>query len=314
MPATIEPFDTPLDLPPLADLHRHLDGSLRRSTLEELADEAGVTLPQTLVFHAGMGLDAALACFAMTLSVLQTPEAVRRVAAQMCEDAAAENVTTLEIRFAPQLHGGASVADIVDAALEGIADRAGLILCGLYGEPPEVLAGHVALARQRPGVVGIDLAGGPTSEHRWTMTDYRGPFEQARDQGLGRTVHAGEGRPPQEIEVAVLQLHAQRIGHGTTILQDPGVAALVLERGVTLEACVTSNHHVGAIASLDDHPLPRWLSRGLRACVCVDNTLLSAVNAPQEHRRVAAIPGMTTALLEQAIANGHAAAFGTPAP
>src|SRR5687768_1380126 len=93
---------------PLADLHRHLDGSLRASTLAELAARAGRSVPTDLAFHAGMGLDAALSRFAFTLSVLQTPEAVRRIAAEMCEDAAAEGVTTLEIRFAPQLHEAAS--------------------------------------------------------------------------------------------------------------------------------------------------------------------------------------------------------------
>lgn len=300
-----------MKLPPLADLHRHLDGSLRRSTLEQLAAEAGVTLPPSLAFHAGMGLEAALACFSVTLSVLQTPSAVQRVAAEMCEDAAAENVTTLEIRFAPQLHKGGSPAEIVDAALAGIAGGAGLILCGLYGEPPDVLHSHVALGRTRPGVVGIDLAGGPASDHRFAMGDYEAPFSRARDQGLGRTVHAGEGRPPAEIAVAIRRLHAQRIGHGTTILQDPAVVDLALERQITLEACVTSNHQVGAITAPEEHPLPRWLARGLRGCICVDNTLLSEVNALEEHRRVAALPGMTPALLEQAIANGHAGAFGS---
>src|SRR5688572_26447207 len=85
----------------LADLHRHLDGSLRPATVRELA---GGAMPEDLAFHAGMGLAAALAKFEVTLSLLQTPAAVRRVAAEMCEDAAADGVSTLEIRFAPQLH------------------------------------------------------------------------------------------------------------------------------------------------------------------------------------------------------------------
>src|SRR6185369_6374685 len=122
---------------PLADLHRHLDGSLRPSTIAELAREAGVRVPDDLAFSPGMGLDAALSRFAFTLSLLQSPAAVKRVAAEICEDAAAEGVTTLEIRFAPQLHRGAGIEAIVEAAITGIAGRAGLILCGLYGEPPE---------------------------------------------------------------------------------------------------------------------------------------------------------------------------------
>ena len=292
----------------LADLHRHLDGSLRPQTVAALAAAAGLPVPADLPFFAGMGLQAALSRFAFTLSLLREPAAVRRVAAELCEDAAAQGVRTLEVRFAPQLHTGAPPAAIVDAALEGIAGRAGLILCGLYGEPPAVLESLVSIGARRPGVVGLDLAGGPLPSHRWGLPDYAGAFAAAAEAGLGRTVHAGEGRPPEEIRQAIL-LGAQRIGHGTTLLDDESVAAMVVERGVVIEACVTSNHHTGAIPSLAAHPLPRWLERGVAVCICTDNTLLSAVDAPEEHRRVRAIPGMDDAKLAAAIATGHAAAF-----
>ncbi len=293
----------------LADLHRHLDGSLRQQTVRELADQLGREVPTDLPFFAGMGLEQALARFAFTLTLLQEPVQVRRVAREICEDAGAEGVTTLEIRFAPQLHGGASMDAIVDAALAGIDGRAGLLLCGLYGEPPELLEQLVDIGSARPGVVGLDLAGGPAPGHSWGMADYARPFRRAADLGLGTTVHAGEGRPPAEIRVAIEQLGAQRIGHGTTLLEDPAVLDLVLERGTTIEACPTSNLHVGAIASVDEHPLPRWLEAGVKVCVCTDNTLLSAVDAGEELRRAGAIPGMNETLLERVVATGHEAAF-----
>lgn len=294
---------------PLADLHRHLDGSLRRSTLIELAREAGASIDTGVRFEVGMGLAAALACFDATLAALQSPRAVRRVAAELCEDAATEGVSTLEIRFAPQLHRGAPIPEIVAAAAEGAAGRAGILLCGLYGEDPAILEGLVDAAIATPGVVGIDLAGGPALGHDFSMADYAPAFTRARDAGLGRTVHAGEGRPPQEIRQAIEVLHAQRVGHGTTILEDPAVVDLALARGVILEACVTSNVHTGVVASAADHPLPRWLELGIRACVCTDNTLLSAVDAPTELARVAAIPGMTEARVAEVIAWGHRGAF-----
>jgi adenosine deaminase len=256
-----------------------------------------------------MGLAEALARFAFTLSLLQRPDEVRRVASEICEDAAGDGVTTLEIRFAPQLHRGAAPEAIVEAALDGIAGRAGLILCGLYGEAPDVLAGLVAIAASRPGVVGIDLAGGPAPGHAWGMRDYAPAFRRAGELGLGRTVHAGEGRPAAEIRVAVEELGAERIGHGTTVLDDPAVADLVIARGVTIEACPTSNVHTGVIADVTAHPLPRWLARGLRACVCPDNTLLSAVTSREEHARAARIPGMGAREMAAVIAAGHAAAF-----
>jgi adenosine deaminase len=296
-------------LPPLADLHRHLDGSLRPSTLAELARARGLEVPADLAFSPGMGLAAALSRFAFTLSVLQEPAAVRRVAGEICEDAADDGVTALEIRFAPQLHRGAAVEAIVDAALEGISGRAGLILCGLYGEPPSVLAALVAAATTRRGVVGIDLAGGPASGDRFGMRDYADAFRRAAELGLGRTVHAGEGRPAAEIGVAIEELGAQRIGHGLSLLEDARVLSLVIEGGVTIEACPTSNLHTGIIASIAAHPLPEWLRRGVRACVCPDNTLLSAVSSSDEHRRARAISGMTDELLERAIAFGQAGIF-----
>lgn len=298
-----------MQLPPLADLHRHLDGSLRESTLRELAAGQGVLVPPQFRFSRGMGLDAALRCFELTLAVLQTPNAVKRVAGEICEDAAREGVTTLEIRFAPQLHRGASVPEIVRAAAEGVAGRAGLILCGLYGEDTAVLEALVDAAQDSPAVVGVDLAGGPDSGQKYRLRDYARPFSRARDIGLGRTVHAGEGRPPAEIREAIEHLHAQRIGHGTSLLGDPAVVDLVRQRGVTIEACPTSNVHTGVVAQVAEHPLAQWLARGVKATVCTDNTLLSDVDAPGEYRRVAAIPGINDAALGALAAFGHAAAF-----
>ena len=294
---------------PLADLHVHLDGSLRPTTLAELAAEAGTPPPEDLLFFPGMSLQAALSRFAFTLSLLRRPEVVQRVAAEICEDFAARGVTTLEIRFAPQLHGGDDPAPFVDAALRGVDGRAGVNLCLLYGESPEMAERLVDIAADRPGVVGLDLAGGPAPVHEFGMADYAPAFRRAGELGLGRTIHAGEGRPPAEIRTAIEALGADRIGHGTTLMDDPAVVDFVLDRGVTIEACETSNRHVGAIARNEDHPLPRWLARGVEACICTDNTLLSDVDAPAEHLRVRGIPGMSDELLARAVACGHRGAF-----
>jgi adenosine deaminase len=293
----------------LADLHRHLDGSLRESTIRELAGRTPD--PDELRFRQGMGLVAALAKFDFTLSLLQTPAAVRRVAAEICEDAITDGVTTLEIRFAPQLHlkDGARLDEIAAAAVEGAAGRAGIIACGLYGEPPSVLESLVEL----DGIVGIDLAGGPAPGDAYGVADYAKAYRRAAERGLGRTVHAGEGRHPREIRAAIELLGAERIGHGTSLLLDPAVRDLVIERGVTIEACPTSNVHTNVIASLADHPLPDWLRVGVKACVNTDNTLFSDVTSSEEHRRARTIPGMDDGLLALAVRLGHEAAFGVRA-
>ena len=292
---------------PLADLHRHLDGSLREATLRELAAARGVAVPEPLGFHPGMGLPAALARFETTVAVLQDPAALRRVAGEACEDAARSGVTTLELRFAPQLHG--DIARAIDAVVEGAAGRAGILVCALYGEPPASVERLVRIAAARPGVVALDIAGAPTSGSSWRIGDYAAAFRLAAELGLGRTVHAGEGRPPQEIRIAIEELGAQRIGHGTTLLADPSVLALVLDRQVVIEACPTSNWHTGVIGSLDEHPIARWAALGVAVCVCTDNTLFSGVDSAEEHARVRALPGMTEALFDGIVARGHAAAF-----
>jgi adenosine deaminase len=294
---------------PLADLHRHLDGSLRPQTVRELSSKLGLAVPEALLFYQGMGLQEALSRFAFTLSLLKTPDSVARVASEICEDAARTNVSTLEIRFAPQLHDIENLEAIIDAALEGIQQRAGLILCGLYGEPPTLLERLVELGAKRKGVVGLDLAGGPLPSHSYKMFDYRAAFMAAERAGMGRTVHAGEGRPPQEIKEAIEMLHAQRIGHGTTLLSSPSVLALVVDREVVIEACPTSNVHTGVIQEASAHPLAFWLGAGVKACICTDNTLFSDVDSPTEHLRVSAIAEMTDKKMMQAIAFGHNAAF-----
>jgi adenosine deaminase len=125
------------------------------------------------------------------------------------------------------------------------------------------------------------------------MMDYIEPFNKARKYGLGRTVHAGEGRSPKEIEVAINFLHAQRIGHGLTLLEDRRVLDLVREKQVTIEACITSNWHTGCISKLSDHPIKEWLSEDVRVAICSDNTLLSDTILPMEHRRAVAHCGLS---------------------
>lgn len=290
------------------DLHRHLDGSLRLETLISLAEEQNITLPhnhEDIFFFQGMGLHAALSRFALTLSVLQNPDAVKRVADEICCDAINENVEVLEIRFAPQLHKESPMEEIVDAALDGIQNRAGLILCGLYGEAPSMFERLVEIAISRKGVVGIDLAGGPLPNHKYKMKDYAQAFEKAKRYEIGRTVHAGEGRPATEIFAAIEILKAQRIGHGTTLLEDPHLVTLLAKRRIGIEACVTSNVQTAVIDSPQQHPIKKWLEKGISVSICTDNTLLSKIDAPKEYQLVSQLEGITPTDIQQCIQNGY---------
>jgi adenosine deaminase len=277
----------------MVELHCHLDGCVRLSTLTELLIEKNLELPTNIKFYPGMGIDEALSRFKTTLSVLQEPDAVARVSEEICLDAMAFGHSFTEIRFAPQLHQGAPIEKIVDAAISGLSEHSSIILCGLYGEPPDVLNTLVEMARGKPRIVGIDLAGAPLPTHHWSLMDYIEPFEKAKRYGIGRTVHAGEGRSPNEIEVAINFLHAQRIGHGTTLMESRKVLDLVREREVTIEACITSNWHTGAIDALSKHPIKKWIDEDVRVAICADNTLLSDTILPMEYRRAVAHCGLS---------------------
>ena len=141
------------------------------------------------------------------------------------------------------------------------------------------------------------------------MSDYASIFQRAGEMGLGRTVHAGEARPPGEIATAILELGADRIGHGATLLEDLEILALVRDRGVVIEACPTSNVHTGIFGAVSDHPLSIWMDHGVRVAVCTDNTFLSAVTLPEEMSRVMEIPGLNQEKLCGLVETARAAVF-----
>ena len=159
-------------------------------------------------------------------------------------------------------------------------------------------------------MVAIDLAGAPQSSHRWNIEDYAEPYQTAFKLDIGRTVHAGEARrPPSEIKKAINLLHAQRIGHGTSLLEDFTVLDLVVNKQVVIEACPTSNMHTGSIRSVNEHPLPKWLELGVKTCINCDNWLLSDVNPAKEYQRVLSIPGMSKELVDQCLKTGRESSF-----
>ena len=297
----------------LSDLHRHLDGAVRAATLEELAAQARRRAPAPLRQQTVIPYPDLLEKLAPVLALLQHPDAVRRVADEACQDAAAEGVTTLELRLAPQLHQGGTPEQVVDAALEGIAGRAGLILSGVQGEPPDVLLHLVELAARRPGVVGIDLAGIPRAESYWILESYAPAFVRAAELGLGRTVHAGEVGPAEDVLIAIEALRAQRIGGGLTLLEDPHATEQVRRRGVVLEVCLSSSL-AGGLFPAEDHPLPLLLRAGLRVTLGTDWPWLLRTSARDELRRARRLRGIGPREESRLTAEGHAAAFPRRAP
>lgn len=284
---------------PKAELHCHLDGSLRPETMLELAPGADVSLPASdpAALRAAMevpaheGLVGYLRRFSTTIGLLQTPEALERAAYELAVDAAAESVRYLEVRYSPAFHceAGMSPDEAVAAPLRGLARaeaeediQTGLIVCGIRSLPPDrsLAMAQLAVEWKDRGVVAFDLAG---AEDGNPPGVHQEAFQFAAENHLGLTIHAGEGAGPDSIAQAIHRCHARRIGHGTHLAQDPALEAYVNDFRIPLEICLTSNVQTGAVPTLAEHPLRRYFDAGLVVTLNTDNRLMSGVDLTDEY-------------------------------
>ena len=291
---------------PKAELHNHLDGGLRVETVIELADAVGyeglpTTEPAALANFFDQGdsgsLESYLASFDHTVAVMQTPEAIERVAFEAGEDLAADGVIYAEIRFAPVLNtaGGLRREEVLEAALGGFRRAMsthdivlGLIVDAMRNLPDSLADARAAVRFAGHGVVGFDLAG---PELGYPADDHLAACRLAREYGLGLTIHAGEADGPESIHRAVARCGAQRIGHGIQIMGDigvgadgpklGGVATLVRDRQIPLEICPRSNLHTLGIGA-EEHPLGELAALGFNITLNTDNRLMSRVTLTDE--------------------------------
>ncbi len=310
---------------PKAELHCHLDGSVRASTLLELGEEYGVpmpaTTPEALAHHMyvrdARHLEDYLTRFDVTLSVMQTAPSLERITYELAEDAARDGVRYLEVRYAPVLNQalGLTLGEAVEAPLRGlerarrehgIAGR--VIVCGLRHLSPDVSLelARLAVEYQGRGVVGFDLAGGeaghPASVHK-------AAFHHARDHGMFCTCHAGEGAGAESIRDAVHVCGAQRVGHGTRLYEDDALLDELGEKGVAIECCLTSNVQTRVAHSYETHPLRTYFERGLRVTLNTDNRLMSGTTLTDEYAHAARELHFTFDELCAVARNGFESAF-----
>ena len=284
---------------PKTDIHCHLDGCLRPRTVLELADEQGVRLPTrniarlTRLLQAGRrtrSLGDYLKIFDLTLSVLQRREALYRVAYELAEDAAAENVRHLEVRYSPVLHRRRRMPweDIDNAVIEGLRDAGaqrqmstGVIICGIRSMDPKVSIhlAELAVAYKGRGVLAFDLAG---QEKDYPAKAHRAAFELILKNNINSTVHAGEAFGPQSIAQALHYCGAHRIGHGTRLREDPDLMRYVNDHRIPLEVCLSSNVQTRAVPTIREHPFAFYFRQGLRVTLNTDSRLVSATTVSQE--------------------------------
>lgn len=284
---------------PKAELHCHLDGSLRPSTLLELSVDRGLTLPASsaveLARHMRVddahNLDEYLARFEITLAVMEDALSLERIAHELVLDAALDGVRYIEVRFCPTLHvrAGLSLDDVMSAVLKGFArgERecgtvARVIVSALRSLPwPHAMEmAELAVAFKDQGVVAFDLAGGELGNPAHVHAK---AFDYARSNDLAVTVHAGEGDGPWSIRDAVHRCAADRIGHGTRLLEDAVLEAYVIDRQIPLEVCPTSNVQTRVAATFAEHPLARYRRLGAVVTINTDNRLMSGVSLTDEY-------------------------------
>jgi adenosine deaminase len=317
-------------------LHEHLDGVLRPQTVIELARDVGYRdLPKADAdqlakwFHQGANqgsLAKYLEGFKHTVAVLQTEEALERVAYEQAEDLSDDGVVYYETRFAPVFHTekGLSHQQVVAAVLKGMARgrhdfgiQSGLIICAMRNMNVSLEMAELAVDFRARGVVGFDLAG---EEGGFPPKKHVDAFHYIQRENFNITIHAGEGFGKESIWQAIQYCGAHRIGHGTRLIDDIAIsdgravklgdlAQYVLDKRIPLEICLISNVHTGAAPSLEQHPFKILYQEKFRVTLNTDNRLMSDTSMSKEFAAAATTFGLNIADFEKITINAMKSAF-----
>lgn len=333
MPATGHQAENPqhasafLQKLPKIDLHRHLEGSLRLETLLEIAQTFHLDVPatdlETLRPYVQVTTDPAnhvafLSKFEVLRHFYRTPEIIRRVAYEAVSDAAADNVRYLELRFSPQALArvrGFPLDEVTDWVIEATRQAAddhdiqiGLIVTLVRHDPlPQARkVAEVAIDRTGAGIVGLDLAG---DEVRFPPEPFTPIFKEAKESGLGVTIHAGEWASAIGVRQAIEDLYANRIGHGIRVIENSQVLRLVRERSIPFEVCLTSNLQTGVVHSMNHHPLVDMLDLNLNVTLNTDDPTVSNISLSDEYQVAVDTLGLGYETLRQMTLNAAKTAF-----
>ena len=313
---------------PKIDLHRHLEGSIRLRTLLETAQEYQIELPtydpEALRKYVQITPDspANFAHFLSKFTVIRrffcAPEVIQRIAREAVEDAAADNVKYMELRFTPKALTNLkhfSFGEVVRWVCAGVEEgqagrdiRVRLILS--MNRHESVTEGErtlrAALEFRDKGVVALDLAG---QEAGYSAEPFFGLFREARQNGLGLTVHAGEWFGPRNIREAIEKMDTRRIGHGVRVVEDSTIVQLAREAGTIFEVCPTSNVQSGVVKSLMQHPLRDMNQLGLKTTINTDDPSISNITLTDELVLATDTLGLTLDDIRQAILTAAKSAF-----
>jgi adenosine deaminase len=309
---------------PLVDLHRHLEGSIRTSTVLDVAERTGHELVRRTAPRAALvaddkqtGLLPYLDKVDLAIGVLTSLDDWNRAAREAVDDAFDDGLDLLELRFCPGIiahETGLAPEAIIDAVADAVAEQAKKreLQVGLIGIVVRHLGADSAaeqmasLLARKDRFCAVDLAG---DEANFPATLFADAFAKARDAGLHVTIHAGEAAGPESVWDAVRELGAERIGHGVQAAEDPRLMEWLAEHGVTLEVSLTSNTQTGAAPSYAHHQIHPLLAAGVPVALCTDNPRASNVRLSQEHKTALAEVGLTPTQLKTVAEQSVAAAF-----
>lgn len=329
------PLET-LRAAPKVLLHDHLDGGLRPATVVDLAREQGYRgLPTNdpgelgRWFHesaASGSLSLYLRGFTHTIAVMQTPEAIERVAFECGEDLARDGIAYAEVRYAPVFSTarGMTLEDVLTAVERGFgaAERRyrivlRQIVCAMRDRTDSVEMARLAVAFRDRGVVGFDIAG---EEAGYPPKAHLEAFDLCHRENFSITIHAGEGFGPPSIWQAIQVCGAHRIGHGVRLIEDVTLAGdtvvalgplatYVRDKRIPLELCPSSNVDTGAVPSLAAHPIRHFIAQRFRVTVNTDDRLMSGVTLSDEFHRLSDAFGLDLADVERLTINAMKSAF-----
>jgi adenosine deaminase len=313
---------------PKVELHRHLEGSLRLSTMLDIARLHKLDLPYKdiekfrslvqVVEGEPYNFQNFLAKFSTLRHFYQSEEAIRRITHETIEDAAADNIRYLELRFTPVALTrvkGFPLGEAMDWVIETVEKASSQyhIKVGLIASVNRHEAGylaeeviHLAIERQNRNILAVDLAG---NEVDFPGEEFAPIFREAQQTGLKTTIHAGEWGGPERIEMAINTLGADRIGHGVRVLEDAAVTDLVAETQTAFEVCPTSNHQSGVIEEMTQHPLPKMIESGLLVTVNTDDPGISQIDLSDEYEVCIQKLGISLTGLKTLILNAASTSF-----
>ncbi|HXD11679.1 MAG TPA: adenosine deaminase [Anaerolineales bacterium] len=303
-------FDPKYNDIPKTEIHIHLEGAIRTQTIIDVAKEYNLKLPayeageldkHVKVYDQMQSLEAVLKAFGIFQNSITSPEIVERIAWELFEDSAKQNIKLFEVRFSPDwaFHGHSLDWD---ACLEGLLrakkrakkefDMAiGYIAITSRSMGPESCVKTVDWAiRHKADIVGVDLA---DSERDFPLREFVKPILKAKDAGLKVTIHTGEDTPASFIRETIELAHPDRIGHGIHSMEDMQVIELIRERGITLEVNPWSNYLTNSVRTIEEHPLKKLFDLGVKVTINSDDPEVLETNLNNEYRIAHEVLGMS---------------------